>query len=223
MIGGKQELPQQVIEGIKPTRMELLKLKQRVKLAERGRDLLKEKRDALVMEFFDVMRLVMDARTAVNTSVLKANRALSVCYSAMGTQETRQIATYLGREMEVAMGSKNIMGVVVPTLEVESAKRQLADRGYTFVGGSTRLDEAAATFEDSLNAIMNLASAEERARRVASELEKTKRRVSALDNVIVPRLQGSIRMIEDKLEELERENFSRLKKIKAILVAREGS
>ena len=215
-------MPQQVIEGIKPTRMELLKLKQRVKLAERGRDLLKEKRDALVMEFFDVMRLVMDARTEANKSVMRAQRALSICYSAMGTQETRQVSTYMGRDMKVSLGSRNIMGVLVPTLDVESAKRDLASRGYSFVGGSTRLDQATGAFEKSLNAIMNLASAEERARRVASELEKTKRRVSALDNVIVPRLQGSIRMIEDKLEELERENFSRLKKIKAILVAREG-
>jgi V/A-type H+-transporting ATPase subunit D len=213
-------MPQQIIEGIKPTRMELLKLKQRVKLAERGRDLLKEKRDALVYEFFEVMRLVQDARRLANEAVADAHRSLSICYSTMGTQETRQVSTYTGREIEVSMGSRNIMGVVVPTLEVDSATREATQRGYSFVGGSIRLDRAAAAFEKSLNAIMDLASAEERARRVALELEKTKRRVSALDNVIVPRLQGSIRVIEDKLEELERENFSRLKKIKAVLVAR---
>jgi V/A-type H+-transporting ATPase subunit D len=112
------------------------------------------------------------------------------------------------------------MGVVVPTLQVGSVSREATERGYSFVGSSSRLDQASGDFEEALNAIMNLAAAEERARKVASELEKTKRRVSALDNVIVPRLQGSIRLIEDKLEELERENFSRLKKIKAILVAR---
>jgi V/A-type H+-transporting ATPase subunit D len=216
-------LPQQVLEGIKPTRMELIKLKQRVKLAERGRDLLKEKRDALVMEFFEVMRLVRDARNAASGSAGRAHRALSVCYSVMGTQETRQVSIYTGAELGVSLGSRNIMGVVVPQLKVESAKRDVVDRGYSFVGGSTRLDQAAAAFEEALNAIMELAAAEERARRVAQELEKTKRRVSALDNVIVPRLQGSIRMIEDKLEELERENFSRLKKIKALLVSRAES
>ncbi len=213
-------MPQQVIEGIKPTRMELLKLKQRVKLAERGRDLLKEKRDALVLEFFEVMKLVQDARELANEAVGNAHRSLSVCYASIGSQETRRVSTYTGSEIDVSMGARNIMGVVVPTLEVESAERGATERGYSFIGGSSRLDEAAGAFEKSLNAIMDLASAEERARRVAIELEKTKRRVSALDNVIVPRLQGSIRLIEDKLEELERENFSRLKKIKAVLVAR---
>jgi V/A-type H+-transporting ATPase subunit D len=211
-----------VIEGIKPTRMELLKLKRRVKLAERGRDLLKEKRDALVMEFFEVMRLVRDARESANRDMAAAHRALSVCYAAMGTQDTRQVSIYSGTEIDLALGSRNIMGVIVPTLEVQSATRDVTERGYTFAGGSARLDQAARAFEEALDAIMSLAAAEERARRVASELEKTKRRVSALDNVIVPRLQGSIRLIEDKLEELERENFSRLKKIKAILVARAG-
>jgi V/A-type H+-transporting ATPase subunit D len=213
-------LPEQVIEGFKPTRMELLKLRQRVKLAERGRDLLKEKRDALVLEFFDVMRLVMEARTSVNERVAAAHRSLSICYAVMGTPDTRQISTYTGQDVQLSLGSRNIMGVVVPTLEVGSVSRESTERGYSFVGSSSRLDQASGDFEEALNAIMNLAAAEERARKVASELEKTKRRVSALDNVIVPRLQGSIRLIEDKLEELERENFSRLKKIKAILVAR---
>ncbi len=213
-------MPQQVIEGVKPTRMELLKLKQRVKLAERGRDLLKEKRDALVNEFFEVMRLVQDARSRANENVENAHRSLSICYAALGAQETRRVATYSGRDLDVSMGARNIMGVVVPSLEVQAPARSPMERGYSFVGGSSRLDDAAGDFERSLSAIMDLASAEERARRVAIELEKTKRRVSALDNVIVPRLQGTIRMIEDKLEELERENFSRLKRIKAILVAR---
>lgn len=214
-------MPQQVIEGIKPTRMELIKLKKRVKLAERGRDLLKEKRDALVLEFFDVMRLVRDARNSVNEATALAHRSLSICYAAMGTQDTRQISTYSIGDVDVTMGSRNIMGVVVPTLEVGSATRKVTERGYSFLGGSSRLDQASAAFEEALNAIMSLAAAEERARKVVRELEKTKRRVSALDNVVVPRLHGSIRLIEDKLEELERENFSRLKKIKAILVARE--
>ena len=117
-------MPQQIIEGIKPTRMELLKLKQRVKLAQRGRDLLKEKRDALVYEFFEVMRLVQDARRLANEAVGAAHRSLSVCYATMGSHDTRQISTYTGRELEVSMGARNIMGVVVPTLEVGSATRQ---------------------------------------------------------------------------------------------------
>jgi len=215
-------VPHQLIEGLKPTRMELIKLKERVKLAERGRDLLKQKRDALVNEFFEVMRMVRDARDSANRAVARAHRALSICYAAMGTAETRQISTYTKGEVNLIIGSRNIMGVVVPTLEFGSAARDPASRGYSFVGGSSLLDDASAAFEKALDAVTALAGAEERARRVARELEKTRRRVSALDHVVVPRLQGSIQLIEDRLEELERENFSRLKKIKAMLVSEAG-
>ncbi len=213
-------MPQQTIEGLKPTRMELIRLRKRAELAEKGRDLLKEKRDALVNEFFDSMRLVREARDSANRNLRSAHRALTMCYAVLGTQETRQISTYTGADIEVFLGSRNIMGVLVPTAEVGEIERTPVDRGYSFVGGSIRLDEAAGAFEEALLTIADLAAAEERARRVAIELEKTKRRVNALDNVIVPRLQGSIKLIEEKLEELERENFSRLKKIKAILTAR---
>lgn len=212
-------MPEQLIEGLKPTRMELIKLKERVKLAERGRDLLKQKRDALVNEFFEVMRLVRDSRDSANRAVARAHRSLSLCYAAMGTADTRQVSTYTKGKVSLVIGSRNIMGVVVPTLEFESAARDPVSRGYSFVGGSSLLDDASASFEKALDEVVALAGAEERARRVARELEKTRRRVSALDHVVVPRLQGSIRLIEDKLEELDREDFSRLKKIKAMLVS----
>jgi len=212
-------VPQQLIEGLKPTRMELIKLKERVRLAERGRDLLKQKRDALVNEFFEVMRMVKEARDSANGAVERAHRALSICYAAMGTAETRQVSTYTKGQISLSVSSRNIMGVVVPVLEFTSAERDATRRGYSFVGGSSLLDDAASAFEKALDAVLVLASVEERARRVAAELEKTRRRVSALDHVVVPKLQGSIRLIEDRLEELERENFSRLKKIKAMLVA----
>ncbi len=215
-------MARQVIEGLKPTRMELIRLKERVKLAERGRDLLKEKRDALVLEFFDVMRLVREAREAANRATARAHRALSICYAALGTAETRQISTYSRGKPETSLGSRNVMGVVVPVLEFSSSRKGLVDRGQPLLGGSSRLDEASGAFEEALDSILGLATAEERARRIARELEKTKRRVSALDHIIVPKLQASIRLIEDRLEELERENFSRLKRIKALLVSKPG-
>ncbi len=215
-------MPQGSQEEAKPTRMELLRLKKRVDLAEKGRDLLKEKRDALVMEFFDSMRLVQEKRQSANRILERAYRSLTLCYAAMGSDETRQISTYTKAEIDVSLGSKNIMGVIVPTAELGDVTREVAERGYSLVGGSIRLDEAAEAFEEALQAIVDLAAAEETARKVASELEKTKRRVSALDNVVVPGLRGTIKMIEDRLEELERENFSRLKKIKSILTERES-
>jgi len=215
-------MPGKLMEGVRPTRMELIRLKQRIKLAERGRDLLKEKRDALIMEFFEAMRQVTGLRDRAVASVMDAHRALSKCYAVMGADETRRVSMYCRSQIEVEMGSRNVMGVVVPSIQLGSVRRAVADRGYSLVGGSSRLDDAARAFEEALEEVIDLASAEERARRIADELEKTKRRVSALDNVIVPRLEASIRFIEDQLEELERDNFSRLKKIKAMLSARTG-
>ncbi len=213
-------MPGKLMEGVRPTRMELIRLKQRIKLAERGRDLLKEKRDALIMEFFEAMRQVSGMRDRAIDSVMSAHRALSKSYAVLGTAEVRRTSSYCGSNIEAEMTTRNLMGVVVPTLELGSVRRTIDNRGYSLVGGSSRLDDAAKAFEEALEEVINLASAEERARRIADELEKTKRRVSALDNVIVPRLEDSIRFIEDQLEELERDNFSRLKKIKAMLSSR---
>lgn len=213
-------MERQVLENIRPTRMELIRLKRRVKLAEKGRDLLKEKRDALVVEFFDAMRLVRDARDSANRALQRAHSALSLCYARLGAQETRQVATYVGGDPGVSLESRNVMGVVVPSIKAGDVRRGSLERGYTLSGTSVALDRAAGAFEEALAAIIDLSAAEERVRRVAIELEKTKRRVSALDNIVVPRMEGTIRMIEEKLEELERENFSRLKKVKAILTER---
>ncbi len=215
-------MPKGGLEDVKPTRMELLQLKKRVELAEKGRDLLEEKRDALMMEFFDAMRLVRDRRETANRVLQRAHRDLSLCFSTMGTQETRQVSTYTQAEINVSIGSKNVMGVTIPTAEVGDIKRDANQRGYPFLGNTVRLDEAAGSFEDALQAIVDLAAAEETARKVASELEKTKRRVSALDNVVVPNLQSTIKRIQDKLEEQERESFVRLKKVKSLLTDEEG-
>jgi len=204
---------------VAPTRMELLKLKQRVSLAQRGHDLLREKMDALVIEFFEVLRRIGEARTGALKQLSLAYRELSVCSAVMGTIEARQASKEAKRELEVEISTRHVMGIVVPTLEVEKVERDALARGYSLHTTSSVLDEASKEFEKALGLMVKLAELEESARAIARELEKTKRRVNALEYILIPRLKAALKFIEMRLDEMERENFSRLKRIKAMLEA----
>lgn len=211
----------EAVSAVTPTRMELLKLRQRVSLAQKGHDLLREKMDALVIEFFEVLKKIGDARSAALNQLSLAYRALSVCSAVMGTIETRQSSREAKRELEIEISTHNIMGIVVPTLEVGELKRNAESRGYSLHTTSSVLDDASKEFEKALGLLVKLAELEESANAIARELEGTKRRVNALEYILIPRLKATIKFIEMRLDEMERENFSRLKRIKAMLEARE--
>lgn len=208
-----------VAAAVAPTRMEFLKLKQRVSLAQRGHDLLREKMDALVIEFFEVLRSIGKARAGALKQLSLAYQAMSVCSAVMGTIETRQASREAKRELEVEISARHVMGVVVPTLEVERVERDALARGYSLHTTSSLLDEASKGFEKALGLLVKLAELEESARAIARELERTKRRVNALEYILIPRLKAALKFIEMRLDEMERENFSRLKRIKAMLEA----
>jgi len=199
--------------------MELLKLKQRVSLAQRGHDLLREKMDALIIEFFEILRKIGEARASALKQLSLAHRALSICSAIMGTIETRQASKEARRELEVEVSTHHVMGIVVPTLEVEKVERSVLDRGYSLHTTSSVLDDASSEFEKALGLLVKLAELEESARAIARELEKTKRRVNALEYILIPRLRAALKFIAMRLDEMERENFSRLKRIKAMLEA----
>jgi len=197
--------------------MELLKLKQRLGLAQKGYDLLKEKMDALVIEFFEVLRLIQEARAKALEQLSAAHRALSMCFAIVGTLETKQASREAKRELQVEISTRHIMGVAVPAVEVGKVERNALIRGYGLHMTSSVLDEASKEFERALKLLIELAELEESAFAVAREFEKTKRRVNALDYILIPRLKETIKFIMMRLDEMERENFSRLKRIKAIL------
>lgn len=207
--------------AVPPTRMELLKLRQRVGLAQRGHDLLREKMDALVIEFFEVVRRIQEARAKALEQLSVAHRALSMCFAIMGTLETKQASREAKRELQVEILTRHIMGIAVPAVEVEEIERNALMRGYGLHMTSSVLDEASREFERALNLLIELAELEGSAFAIARELEKTKRRVNALEYILIPRLKEAIKFIVMKLDEMERENFSRLKRIKAMLEERE--
>ena len=209
-----------ILQNVKPTRMELLKLKKRVKLADKGHKLLKEKRDALISEFMLVIKEYREARKNAEEKLKVAFYNLLIAEVLLGSRDIEQISGITLRDIELNFMIKNIMGVSVPIMKIENLVRRVNERGYGFLGTNAKLDDAAKSFEESTLLIVKLAEVEESVRRIAEEVEKTKRRVNALEYIVIPRLKATIKHIEMRMEEIERESFLRLKKIKASLEAR---
>lgn len=207
-------MAQEMIEGVNPTRMELLKLKDREKLAVKGHGLLKEKRNALIMEFFNILERVKGSRGEVEKKLAEAFEDLTAAQIVMGDLAVKKAAVSVKESVKVDIDSRSVMGVVVPILESETAQKNMVQRGYGFVDTSAKLDEAARKFEESITLILELAEIEKTIILLAAEIESTKRRVNALEHIIIPRIENTVKYIEMRLEEMERENFVRLKMIK---------
>ena len=204
----------------KPTRMELLKLKRRIKLAQKGHKLLKEKQDALIMEFFTIYDEALSLRKELAQKMEEAFAALRLAEIDVGLLKLKEVALGVKPNNEITIRKRNIMGVPVPLIEAESFKRKPDERGYPFVSTSSRVDIAAQKFEEVLDVAVRLAEVEETLKRLAKEIEKTKRRVNALEYIIIPRMEATVKFISQRLDEIERENFFRLKRVKALLEAR---
>ncbi len=209
-----------IIDGVKPTRMELLQLKKRAVLAERGHKLLKEKRDALISEFLSIAGNVKNIRKEAEDQLTNAYQDLLAAQSIMGSGAVKEASLNAEQDIQVEMNTRNVMGVTVPLIEVGKVDRTMIRRGYGLADTSAMLDDAARKMELALSKIIKLAEVEETVRKLALEVEKTKRRVNALEYIVMPRLVVTVKYIRMRLDEMERESFIRLKKIKAVLDSR---
>lgn len=209
----------ELIEGVNPTRMELLKLKDKVKLAEKGHKLLREKRDALVMEFFNILEEARGVRKNAEDVMKEAFQTLVMAEAVMGVIKTTEASMAVREAPGLNIESRNIMGVKVPVLRLAETSRKVPERGYGLMDTSAVLDEAAAKFEEALKLVAKLAETEESIKMLAEEIESTKRRVNALENIVIPRLRATVKYIKMRLDEMERENFFKLKRIKAFMEA----
>jgi V/A-type H+-transporting ATPase subunit D len=205
------------IEGISPTRMELLKLKRKTKLAVKGHSLLKQKRDALIMEFFTILEEAKGVRKEANEALSEAFKAIILARGTLGTMTVTQASMATNDVAPLETKTKSIMGVKVPTLKLGETERNPTERGYGLIDTSSKLDEAAERFEKALAVVVQLSEVEKTIRLLAAEIESTKRRVNALENIVIPRLTGTVNYIEMRLDEMERENFFKLKRIKAAI------
>ncbi len=203
------------LRDIKPTRSELIGLKRRIQLSERGYKILKMKRDGLILEFFKVLAQAKDSRGALLSSHAKAEEMMAVANTVEGAIGVKSAAFSVKEVPQIGVRQKNIMGVVVPEIQGSSVTKPLVDRGYGVLGTSSTIDETAAAFEDLVEQIIHSAEIETTMKRLLEEIEKTKRRVNALEFKVIPEQVEARDFIKMRLDEMEREELFRLKKIKA--------
>jgi len=205
------------MEQVNPTRMELIKKHAQIKLAEQGRDLLREKMDALIQEFFHIMESVSKSRVELESVASMAQRSLltALAVDDSVTLKSASFATRKGLFLDIK--GKNIMGVPVPVLEKKRVSKSILERGYSIIKVSGRIDEAAEKFEMELDLIIGLAETETALKRLGGEIQITRRRVNALEQIMIPELKKQLKYIKNAIDEREREDLFRLKKVKKII------
>lgn len=205
------------MEQVHPTRMELIKKRSQIKLAEQGRDLLKEKMEALIQEFFKIMVKFSDSREELEKLAVKAELSLIIAQAVDDPITVKSASYATRRQILVEMAGKNIMGIPVPVIQKTIVALSIMERGYGPIGTSSRINETAERFEDEINIIIRLAETETTIRRIGNEIQMNRRRVNALDQIIIPELKEEAKFIRFSIEEREREDIFRLKKVKKLI------
>jgi len=202
---------------VNPTRMELTRLKKRLKVAVRGHKLLKDKRDEMVRRFMELIRENKRLREETEDILKKALDAFLKARLSMPSEEMEEALMFPAREIRIKAGKKNIMSVDVPDITFEEVPRTDSFLPYGFLSTSGELDLSIVALKDALPNMLKLAGIEKACDMLADEIEKTRRRVNALEYVLIPQLQETIKYIVMQLDENERGNLTRLMKMKEIL------
>jgi V/A-type H+-transporting ATPase subunit D len=187
------------LRDIKPTRSELINIK----------------RDGLILEFFKVLQQAKDSRGALLERYARAMEMIALAETVEGAVGVKAAAFSTADVPAISLTSKNIMGVVVPQIQSSSVRKGVLDRGYGVLGTSAVIDETAESFENLLEAIIEAAEIETTMKRLLDEIEGTKRRVNALEFKVIPELTEARDFIKMRLDEMEREELFRLKRVKA--------
>jgi V/A-type H+-transporting ATPase subunit D len=206
-----------MVEQANPTRMELIRKNAQIRLAEQGRDLLREKMDALIREFFRIMETVSRSRDDLETMANVAQQSLLTALATDDPVTVKSASFATKRGLSLDIKGKNIMGVPVPVIEKKRISKSVFERGYSIISTSGRIDEAAEKFEGELDLVIGLAETETALKRLGGEIQMTRRRVNALEQVLIPQLKSQAKYIENTIDEREREDLFRLKKVKKII------
>ncbi len=199
--------------------MELLKVKEKIELAKKGHKLLKQKRDFLVMEFLGLLDQMKSIREDFDKRLKHAFTSLAVAKSYHSIFELESQALMINEVKGVKIGQKNVMGVKIPVIQKFSTTRDIGERGYSIIGSSAKIDEVSLQFEKTLDIIIHMAESEISIKKLLMEIEKTKRRVNALEYSIIPSLEEMKKDIAFRIDELERANFVTLKTLKEAMNA----
>ena len=204
---------------VNPTRMELTRLKGKLKTARRGHKLLKDKRDELMKQFLDTVREVRSLRAEVEDELMTVHNSFTVASALMSSEAMEQALLYPKQSVELTMTTKNIMSVNVPIYNFQTKTKSDSDiYPYGFAATSGELDTAVDALSGVFQKMLKLAQEEKAAQLMAQEIEKTRRRVNALEYVVIPNTQDAIRYITMKLDENDRSTTTRLMKVKDMLL-----
>ena len=205
--------------NVNPTRQELTRLKGRLRTSIRGHKLLKDKRDELMKQFMDVVRENRALRQKVEAALMKAHGSFTVASAVMSSEMLEQSLLYPKQSVELDMSFQNVMSVNVPEYHF---KTKSGDAGeiypYGFATTSGELDDAVNALSGVFQDMLRLAQIEKTSQLLAEEIEKTRRRVNALEYVKIPQMQEAIKYITMKLDENERASTIRLMKVKDIIL-----
>ena len=199
---------------VTPTRSVLLDLKRRIKLSQSGHKILKMKRDGLILEFFEIMEKARQMRVGVASDFQLAMKKITIAKVVDGELAVKSAAYALKSHPEVDLSSKSIMGLMVPRVEANNIHTNLLQKGYGVIETSAYIEDAAAAFEKLLITLIRAAEIETAMKKLLDEIEKTKRRVNALEFKIIPEFQEAERFVKFRLEEMSREETTRLKHLK---------
>ena len=204
---------------VNPTRMELTRLKGKLRTAQRGHKLLKDKRDELMKQFMDVIRENRSLRRRVEEGLMRAHGSFTVAAALMSPEMLEQSLLYPKQSVELDMTFQNIMSVDVPKYEFRTSSQDPGEiYPYGFAQSSGELDDAVDAMSQVFQDMLKLAEIEKTSQLLAEEIEKTRRRVNALEYVKIPEMQENIKYITMKLDENERANTIRLMKVKDMLL-----
>jgi V/A-type H+-transporting ATPase subunit D len=205
---------------VRPTKIELVKLKRRLSLAQRVQKIVKDRLSILTMEFLQTARDTVDAERKLVDESSRLYKALSIAAGYHGYIALERDLIASEADSKVIVGSRNIAGVRIPSFELAGDPDKAEMRGYSLVDTSSWLDRAAQLSEECLRAIVELAELQRSFESLAMEINRTKRITNALEYIIIPGLQATISYLNMKFEERDREEKARLKRVK-VLVARE--
>lgn len=214
-------MTEQIMEGVSPTRMDLLDIRKKLVLAEKGHKLLEEKRDALVEKFFGIIHKRNELVKQLDNDFKESFQSLIQAQMLLGEKKVEEISYVTPELGDIDIDTDNVMGVKIPKMNQENVTTDI-EPSYSFIETCSKLDDAQQDFKHLIKKLIELADLEGGIKSLAVEIEKTKRRVNVLENNLIPKLLATRKYIEMQLEEREREDFFRRKRIKALMEAKKS-
>ena len=208
------------VARVNPTRMELTRLKGRLKTATRGHKLLKDKSDEMIRQFMLLIRRNLALRDEVEKQLKKVLGAFMLAKAVSSPADLEEAVAVPGRKVKIKSGSKNVMSVEVPAFLVDASEKGEA-YPYGFASVTGELDSCIGAMSELLPKMIELAEVEKTCNMLADEIEKNRRRVNALEFVMIPEFEETIKYITMKLDEAERANTIRLMKVKSMIEGRQ--